>query len=217
MISRQERERRAMEEEIVRVALTMIRADGAANLSMRRIAQEIEYSSAALYRYFKDKSALVDRVCELGFQQLATRLQESSSALPFPERLIALGEAYIQFAVDEPHLYTLMFVHLLPDPPNPRDHPEPTATSEPRPLLPEHLVYNIAFAVLHTAVTAGAEQGGFRPTPEERLSASIAVWALVHGYAMLRIRMPLQLSEPLLRSGLRTMMNGLLTGPTADR
>lgn len=189
--ARRERERRSMEEEIIATALAMVRAEGAANLSLRRVAEQMEYSSAALYRYFPDKAALVGVLCDRGFAELAARLEAVPADLPAGERLLALGEAYLRFAAEEPHLYTLMFVDMLPGPAG-QDGP-----SDPRQFLSSP-----AFAILHQAVAGG---GGDRlgRSPDVVLPAAISAWALVHGFAMLRVRFPRALDDDFIRRSLR--------------
>lgn len=196
---RQERERRAMEEEIIATALAMVRAEGAANLSLREVAKRMEYSSAALYRYFEDKAALVGAICGRGFAELAARLRGVPRDLPPAERLFAQAQAYLRFAAEEPQLYTLMFVDVLPG----RD--------EGRSLFsPEQLRGDSAFGALYELLAEGAAEGAFRLTPDEIMPASIGAWALVHGYAMLQIRTPGLWSPELIAAGLRTLVRGIL-------
>ena len=78
-----------MAEEIVATSLAMVRAEGAANLSLREVAERMEYSSAALYRYFPDKAALVAELCQRGFADLARRLRAVPTDRPPAERLLA--------------------------------------------------------------------------------------------------------------------------------
>jgi AcrR family transcriptional regulator len=203
--SRQERERRAMEEEIITTALAIVRSEGAANLSLRELAKRIDYSSAALYRYFDDKAALIQAVCQRGFRELAARLRGVPADLPADRRLPRLAEAYLRFAAEEGHLYTLMFVDLLPGPPGP---PGPT----PAPLA-DLLIGDTAFQVLYQTIAAGAASGRLRLTSDEVLGASIATWALVHGYAMLQQRLPGLLTERLIQTGLAVQLAGLRAEP----
>lgn len=196
---RQERERRAMEEAIIATALAMVRAEGAANLSLRRVAERMEYSSAALYRYFADKAALVEVLCARGFADLAARLRAVPDDAPPGERLVAQGEAYLRFAADEPQLYTLMFVAILPG---------PTTTTTLPPV--EVLIENVAFGHLYRVLADGAASGAFRLAPPEVLPAALSAWALMHGYAMLRTRFPDWVSPALIRAGMLTLGAGLV-------
>jgi AcrR family transcriptional regulator len=199
-LTRQERERRAMEEEIVGASLAMVRAEGAANLSLREVAKQIEYSSAALYRYFPDKAALVAELCRRGFAELARRLQAVPVDRPPAARLLRTGLAYLQFAADEPQLYTLMFVDVLPG--------EPSA---PAPFEARHLLDDDAFAALYAVLADGASAGAFRLTADQLLPTALAHWALVHGYAMLRARFPGAFDEAAIQLGLETFTQGITT------
>lgn len=204
--TRQEREHRAMEEEIIATALAMVRAEGAANLSLREVAKRMEYSSAAIYRYFDDKPALVGTVIQRGFRELTARLQAVSTALPAEERLVALGQAYLSFAADEPQLYTLMFVNVLPGP-----------TSHAGASLADMLIGDSAFSVLYNTVGEAITSGAFRLNQVDQLPVSIAAWALVHGYAMLRIRTPGLLTHEMIRLGLVGQVRGFQAGQRPDR
>ncbi len=196
--ARRERERRSMEEEIIATALAMVRAEGATNLSLRRVAEQMEYSSAALYRYFPDKAALVAELCRRGFAEFARRLEAVPTDLPAAERLLALGEAYLRFAADEPHLYTLMFVDVLPG-----------QGAGAAPTMPEHFLGDRAFATLHRAVADGATSGQLTLTPDLVMPATLSAWAHVHGYAMLRLRFPQVFSDAAVRQGLQVFQANL--------
>jgi AcrR family transcriptional regulator len=196
--ARRERERRTMEEEILSTALAMVRQHGLANLSLRAVAEQMEYSSAALYRYFPDKAALVTALAERGFGELTARLAAVPTDLPAAERILALGRAYLRFAAEEPHFYTMMFVAMLPG-----DRPPPG------PDRPEALLGNSAFALLHEAVADGAAAGAFPIPADQVLPTTYAAWALVHGYAMLRVRFPALFSQTLIDTGLRSLLHSL--------
>ena len=197
-LTRQERERMALTEEIVATSLALVRAEGAANLSLREVAKRIDYSSAALYRYFPDKAALVAELCQRGFADLARRLRTVSTDRPPAERLLATGLVYLRFAADEPQLYTLMFVDVLPGEP-----------SEPAPIEARHLLDDAAFGALYAVLADGAAAGAFRLAAEQLLPTALAHWALVHGYAMLRVRFPRAFDEAAVRLGLENFTRGI--------
>lgn len=188
-----------MEEEIVATSLAMVRAEGAANLSLREVAKRIEYSSAALYRYFPDKAALVAELCRRGFAELARRLRAVPADLAPAERLLQTGLAYLRFAADEPQLYTLMFVDVMPGQP-----------STPNSIEAPHLLRDDAFAALHAVLADGAAAGAFQLSAEHLLPTALAHWALVHGSAMLRARFPRAFDEAAVRRGLEHFTRGIV-------
>src|SRR5690606_35158328 len=75
------------------------------------IAQKIEYSPGTIYHHFKDKSelllALHDKAFECKIEALFTSVQHIEDPM---ERLIATGRSYIQYGIDNPQDYQLMFL-----------------------------------------------------------------------------------------------------------
>ena len=77
-------------------------------VSMRRIAEKIEYSPTAIYLHFKDKEDILFALINEGFTELNARLSAVRIENPV-ERLGEGGRAYFKFAFDNPHYYRLMF------------------------------------------------------------------------------------------------------------
>lgn len=86
----------------------IVREEGADALTLRKVASRAGVSSAAPYRHFHDKEALVAEVMRSGFAALREALAPCDGAAPL-DRMHAIGHAYIAFAVREPSLYRLMF------------------------------------------------------------------------------------------------------------
>lgn len=84
--------------------------EGFDNVSMRRIAGAIDYSPAALYRYFKNKREILSTLRAEGFERFVAgqRLRARTCADPLV-RLREGGVDYVRFALDEPEYYQLMF------------------------------------------------------------------------------------------------------------
>jgi AcrR family transcriptional regulator len=111
---RKQRERGQMRAKILDAAKKLFVEKGFEETSIRAIAEEIEYSPATLYLYYKDKDAIIQDLHTEGF----TRMNRDFAVLlhvrdPF-ERLVAMGRAYIQFALDNPDFYELMFIKKAP-------------------------------------------------------------------------------------------------------
>jgi AcrR family transcriptional regulator len=113
-------------------ALAHITNDGVQKLSLRALAREVGVSATAPYRHFPSKRCLLAALATRGFRQLERRVragaaqagalaghEESPGSDPSPAlletRLMAAGEAYVQFAVDEPTTYHLMFGSVIDD------------------------------------------------------------------------------------------------------
>jgi AcrR family transcriptional regulator len=99
-----------MRRRILDAARQLFVREGFDNVSMRRIASRIEYSPAALYRYFRNKKEILSALREEGFARFVERQTRSRERFPDPlERLRAGAHEYIRFALAEPDHYHLMF------------------------------------------------------------------------------------------------------------
>ena len=106
---RREREREAMRERILATVRKIARSEGWGAVTIRRVADDIEYSSPILYQYFDNKDAIVARVREDGFAELHRRMAAVPSTLPAPDRLVALARANVELGLTEPEVYQAMF------------------------------------------------------------------------------------------------------------
>ena len=89
--------------------MSLFSKGGYGNVSMRRIAEKIEYSPGTLYLYFKNKNDIMLQLCTQGFEQLSALQQELEKITDPLERLSAGRRHYISFALENPELYELMF------------------------------------------------------------------------------------------------------------
>src|SRR5580658_258236 len=108
---RREREKTALREEILDAARDLFIKEGYESLSMRRIAEKIEYSPTTIYLYFRDKDDLIRQVCQETFSMLIQILQ--SLHLDHENPLVGLrkaGYAYVQFGLEHPDHYRAAFV-----------------------------------------------------------------------------------------------------------
>lgn len=101
----QERKRRL----ILDAAKRLFMQDGFENVSMRRIAAEAEYSPAAIYRYFVSKREILSHLRNEGFTEFSKRRTRIDASLPPEDLLRQAGRNYIQFAMDNPDDFYLMF------------------------------------------------------------------------------------------------------------
>ncbi|WP_088931467.1 TetR/AcrR family transcriptional regulator [Rhizobium leguminosarum] len=108
---RKERERAQREQRIIAAARALAERDGWASVTVRRLAQEIEYSQPVLYAHFENRDAIVGAVALEGFGELAPTLRASVRKGATPEQAIeAVATAYLDFAFERPALYEAMFV-----------------------------------------------------------------------------------------------------------
>ena len=73
---RRARQKKFLRQEILDAASELFVRDGYENVSMRRIADKIEYSPTTIYIYFKDKAELLEQVCKETFGRLVRRLSK---------------------------------------------------------------------------------------------------------------------------------------------
>ena len=110
--TRRERIHSATIEEIKSIAWRQIAQFGACALSLRAIAREMEMTAPALYRYFKDRDALVTALIVEAFTSLGNSLIAARDAVlqgDHAGRLMATGMAYREWALAYPQRYTLIF------------------------------------------------------------------------------------------------------------
>lgn len=165
---------------IIDAARQIIREAGIDGLSMRAIAERIDYSPAGLYEYFSSKEEIVGVVCEQNFERLAQQLTQVDQTLSPTDYMLELGLAYIDFAVRNPDSFLLMFTTF------------PLAkieTNEPRSFDAESmLAEGSAFGLLVQGVQHCVDAGIYRTkTGFGVLEMAYASWAQVHGLAMLHI------------------------------
>lgn len=107
---RRKRDKEEMRRRILDAAKQLFVKEGFDNVSLRRIASKIEYSPAALYRYFRNKKEILSVLREEGFARFVERQVAGRERFPDPvARLRDGARGYIQFAMSEPEYYHLMF------------------------------------------------------------------------------------------------------------
>lgn len=170
---RRGREREQLRQNIVVAARDLLLEQGLSGLSMRSIAERIEYSPATIYLYFKDKDELVGEVVRTGFELMESvavdELKRLGPAADGAEQYGALGRAYARFAVENPAYFRVMFE--LPGTPGGECEPECAATS---PTGFERTVEVVRSAMDHGSMRAG----------DARRTALIG-WGLIHGLTTL--------------------------------
>ena len=107
---RKERERVDMKELILKSAHQLFIDKGFDEVSIRNIAEAIEYSPATIYLYFKDKNEIFHALHRNGFKLLVEKFSVLSSINHPFDRLKAMGRHYIEFAMQNPGTYKLLFV-----------------------------------------------------------------------------------------------------------
>src|SRR4030088_2102693 len=94
---------------LVRAAIQLLEESGETDLSLRAVARRAGVSPAAPYRHYADREALVSAVAAVGYRELAERLAAAHPAPATPEQLASVAVAYVQFALEQPALFRMMF------------------------------------------------------------------------------------------------------------
>ena len=164
---------------ILDAAREIIAEEGPAALSMRALADRIDYSAAGLYEYFGSKEEIIAAVCDEGHRYLFEAMSQADPALPPVDYLYAIGQGYIRFALEHPDYFLLMFT--VGQPPDAADIP-------PEVMQQMMLGQGTAYGLLLQAIQRGIDLGAFPVRPGFGLDQmGYAAWSLVHGIAMLRI------------------------------
>lgn len=147
---------------LLKAAMDLLKESGQDAVTTRACAKSVGCAPSAVFRHFADRRALATALATEGYALLGSRMKAAVDAAPRTARMRAIGEAYIDFAIQEPHLFRLMFQGDLID----LNDPDLLAASEP--LLSD------------TARASGAAQN-------EEGDLAILAWAIVHGLASLAI------------------------------
>lgn len=162
--------------EILAAATRIFNSDGYDGATIRRIADEVGLSSTALYMHFRDKDEILVEICQGAMEQLLTLgAQIAAQDKPPVERARNMIEAYIQFGLDNPSTYRLVFCshgrHLSPE-------------SQ----APVEMLGDRCFQKLHDVVAEIADQGRLK-SPGALVAAQV-LWSAGHGLVSLMITQP---------------------------
>jgi AcrR family transcriptional regulator len=174
---RRERERSETRERILDAARELFASTGYEGVGMREIAAKIEYSPTAIYAHFANKEELFHEICYADFRKLAHSFRDIA-ATPDPlDRIRRAGEAYIEFGINHPNHYRLMFMthHPFDKSACPCDLPEKGNPEED------------AYAFIKLAVADAIRAGVFREEINDVELLAQTLWAAVHGIVALEI------------------------------
>src|SRR5215831_3404772 len=171
------RQKKFLRQEILDAARELFVNEGYENVSMRRVAEKIEYSPTTIYLYFEDKASLLYAICEETFAGLCKHMESIRNAGDDPVDSLRRGcRAYVDFGLQYPNHYKLTFIN---HPQHPRD--------EKRHLREESMGMK-AYGNLRAGVEACITAKKFRETGVE--AATQMMWAGGHGITSLLISMP---------------------------
>ena len=194
---RRTREKEQLRHQILSAARELFVNEGYENVSMRKIADKIEYSPTTIYLYFKDKADLLDSVCKETLLNLLNTLELLKRDKSDPvEVLRKSGKAYVEFGLKYPQDYKLTFV---------------VRPQFQKGLgLQEGSVGERVFDYLRAMVSECIRQKRFRQVDVEITGQ--ALWSAVHGVTLLLIDFPdfpWTEKDKLIDTVIQTMIKGL--------
>lgn len=192
---RRARQRSSLRQDILDAATVMFAEQGFEQVSMRKLAERVEYSPTAIYLHFRDKEALFHAVSEAAFGRLVARLERQRRKFagdPLGNLRAGLAE-YIDFGLKHPDHYMVAFMSRART-----QHPFAGSAGEE------------AFGYLRRAIAECVAAGLLRPLHVE-LAAQV-LWMSVHGLVSLLVakkEFPFAPRKVLVDELLETLLRGI--------
>jgi len=171
---RKEKQKSDIKKMILEASMKLFVEEGFENLTIRKIADIIQYSPTTIYLYFKDKNEIFYSLHELGFQKMG-EINRNLIDIKNPlTRLYKMGENYIEFGLDNQEFYDIMFI-----------------SRAPMQVLEsmENCDWKYGEAALHALMGTVEEcmvKGYIQKGNVQ--AVSMAIWGMVHGLVSLQIR-----------------------------
>jgi len=169
---RKERAAQQLRSRILETAMELFLDEGFENVTIRRIAEKIEYSPATVYLYYQDKNEILYALHAQGFEMLYEQQKKLLTIKDPWQRLRRHGKIYVSFALKNPEYYDLMFIMR-----------GPAAKMKEKKDWESGLR---SYELLRENVKQCMEAGYLKKTHED--VATFAFWSLTHGIASLVIR-----------------------------
>ncbi len=162
-----------LKEEFLQIAFDFIAKEDIEKLTLKVLSDATGTSRSAIYKHFKNRDALVEKMIEIGFENFdkATSPVLLNKETPLIDRFYKAGKLYIEFAKENPNLYRLIFgkkhSHI-------RDEVVSIKDSDCS-----------GVGALKKAVQEGQESGTFKK--EDSYKQTIVIWSSLHGLSTLII------------------------------
>jgi AcrR family transcriptional regulator len=171
---RKEKQKTEIRKMILDASMKLFVEQGFENVSIRKIADLIEYSPTTVYLYFKDKDDILFNLHELGFQKMA-EYNEGLWDIKNPLlRLHKMGENYIKFGISHPEFYDIMFIQRAP------------MQAIENTLACEWKSGDITLGRLKDTIREAMDKGLIVKGNVD--AVSMVIWSMVHGLVSLSIR-----------------------------
>lgn len=196
---RKEKQKIEIRKMILDASMKLFVEEGFENVSIRKIADLIEYSPTTVYLYFKDKNEILYNLHEMGFQKMAEYNKELWDIKNPLLRLAKMGENYVRFGIENPQFYDLMFILQAP-----MDALQLMENCEWR-------SGDAALGRLKDTIQECMDSGMIANSDVH--AASMAIWSMVHGLVSLAIRnrfqklVPDEQLAPMMAQSLNWLLN----------
>lgn len=168
---------------ILEAAKSLFLKEGYEATSIRRIAAAINFSPTTIYLYYEDKTSIAYALQQEGFKLLRSRFSSLQHVDDPFERFKAMGRSYLQFAIENPDFYELMFVMK-----------EPLGVLKPANEGDEPDVWSEGVATFDFLVDSinSCQKAGYFKGQDPRVF-SFLVWSTMHGICTLNLHGHLEL------------------------
>ena len=221
-VSRRDRERKELRFRILEAGKALFAQGGEAAVTLRRVAEVIEFSATTIYLHFPSKEALVRELCEVEAALFARSLQQAESLVDAMERLRKMASLYADFGMQHPEHYRVLFMRERPSQvegshrsdAQPRrkatvEGAERAGTATPAEKSAQPYEY------LQRAIFKAMAAGCFKPEYRDVVLLTQSVWSCLHGVVTLhlvRAQQPAVAWKPvqsILEMSLEALFNGM--------
>ena len=171
---RKEKQKQDIKKMILDASVKLFVEEGFEHVTMRKIADLIEYSPTTVYLYFKDKNEIFFHIHQMGFEKMLVMNQHLPDIKNPLVRLHKMGENYIEFGMKNPEFYDVMFIQRAPM--------EALAQMEEC----NWSLGDTALGALKNLLQECMDKGLIPKAPVEAIA--MAIWGMVHGLVSLAIR-----------------------------
>lgn len=189
-----------LKDELLNIAFEFIHKNGVENLTLKILAEETGTSRSAIYRHFSSKDELIETIIEKGFEEFDNAVSPILKDIekPLADRFYLSGKKYIEFAIENRNLYTLLFGKKYAD-------------------IRERIV-DIkdddcsGFGTLKLAIEEGQKSGIVKN--DDSYKQAIVIWSSLHGLASLIINGFMnveEIYEEIYNDMFKTLLAGIVT------
>ncbi len=187
---------------ILKAARGIVVDEGFGSLTIRKLAEAIEYAPGTIYLYFKNREEIARQLCIQGYQEMLGLMEPAAAVADPLKRLAALLEAYARFGMGQPETYRLIFM---------ADPKLAQAVFESAPIDAPETGGLRAFGFIVSALDELKKQRRLTKSADTTRLAEV-LWASIHGVVSLKLTSPSYPATPtdtLVSTTVRTLFEGL--------